>query len=161
MVFAWNRILVGLLLLTLASCSYVERVPKMLRPELQKPTVELVDIRIGKLSLFNQKLIVRLKVENPNELEIPVSSLSCSLELENLIVANGHMTEPIVIPAMGEHEFDVVVSTSILKISRPVTKLLKANKKTVDYRVSGKVKLDVLFLDPFDFKKEGRIEIDR
>jgi LEA14-like dessication related protein len=161
MAIGWSRLFGVLLVLLLTSCSFFERIPKMFTPaKLEKPTIELVNVRVGKLSLFSQKLVVRLKATNPNDLKIPIASLSCSLELEELIVANGLVSEPFVIPALGEYEFDVTVSTSILKMSRPLAKLLKAKKKTVDYRVSGMVKLDILFVDTFSFKKEGKIDID-
>ncbi|MBF0357739.1 MAG: LEA type 2 family protein [Magnetococcales bacterium] len=104
--------------------------------------------------------MVRLKVSNPNDVEIPISSLSCTLELEDMVAANGVTTEPFVVPASGDHEFEVVVSTSLFKISGPVAKLIKARKKSVNYRVSGRVKVDILFVGPFSFQQKGVVTLE-
>ncbi len=151
-----GRVVGLIVLLLLTSCTHLTMDPK----DIQKPTVDLIGLRVGKLSFFEQKLIARLKVFNPNDLEVPVAFISCFLEVEDLMAANGIVSKPFVVPALGEHEFDMVISTSILKLSRPISKLIKSHKKRVEYRVSGQLKVDLLFVGPFDFEKKGSVDLE-
>ena len=155
--YGYQRLVVLLPLLLLVSCAQLSIMP----PKLVEPTVELISIKLGKLSFFEQKLIARLKVTNPNDLEVPVASLSCFVELENNMVASGLSTEPFVLPAMAEHEFEMLISTSAIKMSRSIARFVKARKESVEYRVSGKLKVDIPFVGPFSFEKDGKVEIKR
>ncbi|MBF0194782.1 MAG: LEA type 2 family protein [Magnetococcales bacterium] len=150
-----------LLLVFLTSCSsIIDGSGSMSQPEIKKPTIDLVGIKLGKISFLKQKLVVRLKIKNPNEIDIPVASLNFSLDLEKMETATGLLSEKIVVPASGEKEFDVIVDTSIFKISRPVAKFLKHRSKTLDYQISGKVSIDMLFAGTFDFAQKGTISVD-
>jgi LEA14-like dessication related protein len=157
----WSRLLGIVSILLLSSCSFLDMFPGMATPKLEKPTIELLDVKLGKYSVFKQDLVVRLKVSNPNKMAIPIASMSCSLKLEDMVVANGRISEPFVVPASGEYVFDMQVTTSILQMSKPISKLLKLRKEIVDYQVSGRLKIDILFVGPFSFEKKGQIRIER
>ncbi|MBF0382603.1 MAG: LEA type 2 family protein [Magnetococcales bacterium] len=149
------------LLMFLASCSSLDEIGSgKSQPEIKQPTIDLVGVRLGKISFLKQKLIVRLKIKNPNDIAIPISSLNFSLTLEKMETAKGVLGERIDVPVLGEKEFDVIVETSIFKISRPVAKFLKHRSKTLDYHISGLVSVDVLFAGTFDFSKKGTITVD-
>jgi LEA14-like dessication related protein len=150
-----------LLILFLTSCSsLVGGSGSMSQPEIKKPTIDLVGIKLGKISFLKQKLVVRLKILNPNDIEIPVASLNFALNLEKMDTAKGQLAERLVVPAQGEQEFDVIVDTSIFKISRPVAKFLKHRSKTLDYHMLGKVSIDMLFAGNFEFAQKGTITVD-
>lgn len=148
-------------LFLVASCSHLNSVKNMITPKPEKPTVELVHLSLGKLSLFEQKIRLRLRVSNPNDRDIPVSSLSCFVKLEKIEVAQGVVRTPFLVPALGTHEFDMDVSASLLKVGRPLLDLLKTRRHTLNYQLTGTLNVDIVFVGPLTFNKNGKITVRR
>ena len=100
--------------LALAGCAGIPR-------DLKTPEVEFVSLRAIEASVFEQKLEVRMKVMNPNTIELPVNGLDVDIELADEPFAHGVSARQFVVPAQGEAEFDMIVTANaaaaILKIA--------------------------------------------
>ena len=142
----------------LASCAQFKQ---LAAPKLEKPTVELVGLKLGRFSFTEQKFNVRLKAANPNDVDIPVAFIHFTLVVQDTRLANGSVDEPFILPAKGSAEFEVALSTSLLKMAGQISRLLKARQEKVDYRISGQLGVDIPFVGPFPFEKIGTINLKR
>jgi LEA14-like dessication related protein len=138
-----------LLLAVLAACSFTH---------LEKPTLEVVDIQLLKSDLLQQQLKVRMRVHNPNNRELPVSGITCELQLAGEAVAHGDSERNFVVPALGSAEFDVAVTANA---ASALLKLLASGRKldVVDYRLVGKVALASGLMRSIAFDNGGQIHL--
>ncbi len=129
--------------------------------KLEKPRLSLVDIqpsRLGKGSKWEPRFRVRLRVENPNEIEFPISGLECRVELQGMAFATGSSSEFFTVPAKGDAEFDVEASTEILKAMKQISALLRKGEAVIDYRIVGKIHVEIPFLGAVPFDKSGTLK---
>ncbi len=56
---------------------------------LEQPTLTVVDVNLLKGDLFRQQLRVRMRVENPNDVALPVKSITYEVELAGNAFAHG------------------------------------------------------------------------
>jgi LEA14-like dessication related protein len=133
------------LLAALAGCAGIPS-------DLKTPEVSFVGLRAVDASLFEQRLEVRMRVQNPNNIELPVNGLDVEVELADEPFAHGVSAREFVVPALGEAEFDMIVTanaaTALLKIAGSDRK----SREEISYRVKGKLatRLGLLRSIPFD-----------
>ena len=93
---------------------------------LETPVVSFVSLRAVEASVFEQRLEVRMKVRNPNDVALPVNGLDIDVELADEPFARGVSAREFVVPAGGEAEFDMLVTanaaTALLKIAAGIAK---------------------------------------
>ena len=113
--------------------------------------LSFVGLKTVDASMFEQKLTVRMKVRNPNPMELPVNGLDVDIELADEPFAQGVSAREFVVPANGEAEFDMNVTANA---ANALLKILGGDIKsdTIDYRVKGKLstRLGMLRTIPFD-----------
>ncbi|HMA11559.1 MAG TPA: LEA type 2 family protein, partial [Steroidobacteraceae bacterium] len=120
------RVLTAMLMVVvLAGCAYTR---------LEKPKLEVVDVQLLKGDLLQQQLKLRMRVQNPNDRELPVRGITYELAVAGEAFAHGESERNFVVPALGSAEFDVNVTanaaTALLKILAGGRKL-----ESVDYRL--------------------------
>jgi LEA14-like dessication related protein len=140
------RIIVLLLVFTLSSCS-------LFVPKLEKPVLSVESVRLVRGDLFHQELMMRMRVQNPNNRELPVRSITYQVEVDGQELAHGMSGDSFVVPALGEAEFDMSVSANMAGM---LIKLLGQSNATVEYRLSGKVALSAGLLRSIPFDQTGR-----
>jgi len=121
-------------------------------PRLETPSLSLVGVKLVEAGVFEQRLEVRLRVQNPNDVALPVRGLDVDFELDGEPFAKGVSARTFSVPAFGEAEFDMLVTANA---ATALLKLLRADsrqRETIDYRISGKLStsLGVLRSVPFD-----------
>ena len=129
----------GLLLacsLPLAGCASFPSV----RPD--PPTVSVAGVRPLSIGLTKQRLEFRLRVENPNDFELPLRSLDFVADLAGERIATGRSDERVTIPANGEEIVEVEVEAGIGRLLERMRDMLDNRTLDLDYEVSGFVKLD-------------------
>ncbi len=144
-----GRILILLLAVGIPGCS-------LFVPKLEKPTLSVVSVRLLKSDLFHQELMMRMRVQNPNERELPVRSITYQLDVDGQELAHGMSGDSFVVPALGEAEFDMSVSANMAGM---LIKLLSQGGNqggsAVGYRLSGKVALSAGLLRSIPFDETG------
>jgi LEA14-like dessication related protein len=95
--------LAGLLLAS--GCSLV--------PQLETPRLSVISLRMQSADLFSQRMQVRMRVLNPNARELPIKGISYRIEVNGAELGQGMTGTPFVVPALGEAEFDVQVTTNL------------------------------------------------
>lgn len=119
-----------------------------------KPSVSLVGVDIESLGLFEQRFLIKLRVKNPNNLDIPVEGISFDVELNGRPFANGVSNVAVTIPRYGEAVLDIKASSSLASFLRQWRELEKAGRTGLDYRVKGHLQVSGYGALPFDYRDE-------
>jgi LEA14-like dessication related protein len=140
-----SRILIILVFLGLSACS-------LFVPKLEKPTLSVVRVQMLKSDLWHQEFKVRIRVQNPNDRELPVKGIVYELDVEGQELAHGMSGDSFVVPALGEAEFDMSVSANMANM---LIKLLNKGGSQVEYRIYGKISLSAGLLRSIAFDDHG------
>lgn len=145
-----RQILAGITLAALAACSAV--VP------LQEPKLQVVGVELLRGDLLRQELRVRMRVQNPNDRQLPVRSITYEVQLGGEPFAHGESERDFLVPANGETEFDVSVTANA---AAAVLKLVGSGRKldSVDYRINGKVSLSSGMFRNIPFDQKGTLDL--
>jgi len=129
--------------------------------KLETPRLSLVGIQLQDASFFEQRLRVRLRVQNPNDIVLPVRGLDVQFELDGEDFAQGVSERAFDVPAFGEAEFDMLVTanaaTALLRI---LDKDRGGRLEALDYRIRGKLSTSLGLLRSVPFDERGKIELD-
>ncbi len=137
--------------LWLSGCAAIPR-------DLKTPEVSFVSLRAVEASVFEQRLEVRMKVRNPNDVELPVNGLDVDLELAGEPFARGVSAREFVVPALGEAEFDMNVTANAVTA---LLKIVGGDRKTdeIDYRLKGKLSTRLGLLRTIPFEETGSLPV--
>ncbi|HVY82275.1 MAG TPA: LEA type 2 family protein [Steroidobacteraceae bacterium] len=148
------RLPAGLMLLALlvSGCS-------LFVPKLEKPRLSVVNVELEKSDLWEQRLKVRMRVENPNDRPIPVKGLTAALDIQDQEIAHGVSGASFTVPALGEAEFDMNMTANM---AGALLKLLGAGhqfRDSIDYRIKGKLSLSEGWLRSIPFEDRGSVRL--
>jgi LEA14-like dessication related protein len=139
--------------LVLAGCA--------LTPRLSPPTLTVVNVQLNGSDLWEQHLTVRMHVQNPNDRTLPIRAITYTLEVEGQPLASGESAASFVVPALGEAEFDMNVTTNLAgTFLKLIGRGSGALSQPVAYRLTGKVSLSqgLMRSIPFDERGEFRLQ---
>ncbi|HEX2494534.1 MAG TPA: LEA type 2 family protein [Steroidobacter sp.] len=140
-----------LLFLLAAGCS-------ALGPKIEPPRLSIVRVAMTSADIFNQKFLVRLTVQNPNDRELPIRGIDYQLFLEGDSFAEGVSSKPFIIPALGETEFDMVVQTNFVSgVGRLLSRL--NGRDQVQYVFEGKVLTEQGLIKKIRFQESGTVSL--
>ena len=123
----------------------------------EAPKLSIVSVGMMSADIFNQQFRIRLHVQNPNDRELPIKGIQYELFLQGDSFAEGVSDQPFVVPAMGEAEFDTVVTTNFMSsIGRMLS---KTNSDKVQYNFVGKVMLSKGILRTIPFNEQGLVDL--
>jgi len=148
-------LLVTLLIMALGACSTVSS-------KFQAPDVQVMSVQILSSDMFAQKFKVRLKLENPNKIELPVRGLEFDVLLMGDRFAEGSSADQFILPARGEAEFDIAVTTSFVSsFGRLISRVGGGKLNNVDYEIVGKVFVDKGMLRKIPFNHRGTVDFTK
>lgn len=136
----------------LASCA--------LRPQLEPPRLSISEVDVQGGDLWQQRLRVRVHVQNPNDRALAVTDLEYTLEVEGQQLASGNNTASFTVPARGETDFDMNVTTNLA--GTLLTLLARgpgALGQGVAYRLTGKVTLSQGWIRSIPFEEHGTFKL--
>jgi len=126
------------------------------------PQVDLVGIQMLSTDMFAQKFKVRVKVTNPNDLEVPVRGLDYQIFLMGDSFAEGNTSDRFVLPAKGEAEFDMTVTTNFVSsLGRLISRVGGGKLENLDYEIAGSVLLDKGMVRKIPFNHRGTVDVAR
>lgn len=141
-------ILLALLTPLLFACS-------SLVPQLQTPSLSIVNVELLKSDLFEQRIKVRMRVQNPNERTLPIKGLSYVVDVAGKEFAHGVSAASFVVPAMGEAEFDMNVTANMASALFKFLGSKESEGDQVPYRLKGKIALSEGLLRSIPFEETG------
>jgi LEA14-like dessication related protein len=129
-------------------------------PKLETPNLDVVGMELMESDIFQQRLKLKLRVQNPNDRELPVKGVSCKVELAGEEFAQGVSAAQFTVPAFGESEFDMVVTANMAgALARFLGSKDSGKRDAIDYRVTGKVSLAPGMLRSIPFSETGSLPL--
>jgi LEA14-like dessication related protein len=145
--------LAGAIVLTLAACS-------AFGPKLETPRLSVVNVEMQQSGIWEQRLKVRMRVQNPNERSLPVKGLSYTLEVAGEDFARGLTDASFIVPALGEAEFDMNVTANMAAaLIKVLGKGDDSLTESLPYRIVGKVSLSEGVLRSIPFEERGELTL--
>ncbi len=130
--------------------------------KLESPKVSILGVQTLTTDMFAQKFKVRLKVENPNDLELKVTGLEYQILLMGDSFAEGNSTDRFLLPAKGEAEFDMNVTTNFVSsLGRLISRVGGGKLENVDYEIVGTVYVDKGMIKKIPFQDHGQVDFSR
>jgi LEA14-like dessication related protein len=145
-----TRLLLYLPWLALAACAAF---PSRLEP----PSVTLADFRPVQIGLLEQEYALRIRVQNPNAVELPLNGLSYRVELNGRPFAKGVSQQRATVPAFGEVLLDVSAVGSLSGVLDQLTALREAPPHGISYRLQGKLASSAG--GSFSFAQDGNLDL--
>ena len=105
------------------------------------PDVKLLSVKPHKLGLVKQQLALQLQLSNPNTYDLALQSVTFVAKLNGEELAQGNSNAAVTLPAEGDAEIEVMVSTRMNRILGQLLMLASNPDNALDYDVSGFVKL--------------------
>jgi LEA14-like dessication related protein len=137
----------------LIGCSY-------LAPKLETPKLSVVNVELVKSALLEQQLKVRMRVQNPNDRELPVKGIAYDMEVAGEQFAHGVSANAFTVPAFGEAEFDMNVTANVAgALFKLIGNREALNGDAVDYRLAGKVSLASGMWRTIPFQESGKFKL--
>ncbi|HEY7753258.1 MAG TPA: LEA type 2 family protein [Steroidobacteraceae bacterium] len=127
--------------------------------KLESPRVSVVGIRALEANLFEQTLEVRMRVQNPNALDIPVRGLDVEVELAEEPFAQGISARQFTVPARGEAEFDMIVTAHAATALLRIATASRQEREQVGYRLKGKLSTKLGMLRSIPFEETGTLPL--
>jgi LEA14-like dessication related protein len=126
--------------------------------KLEAPKLSVISMKMQSADIFSQRILVRMRVVNPNARELPIKGITYRIEVNDAELANGVSDTPFIVPAMGEAEFDVNLTANL---ASALSQLLgrRGSSDTLDYRLVGNVALSSGFLRRIPFDERGSVKL--
>ncbi len=136
------------LLLGLAACA-------SLGARLEPPRVSLANLQLVEFGVFEQRYRLDLRIQNPNDAELPIAGMDFRLYLNDEEFARGLSNQRVTVPAFGEQLVEVQVTSGLTGILGQLQRLGQGELKTFSYRLAGNVKpLHRALKYPFEYRGE-------
>jgi LEA14-like dessication related protein len=131
-------------------------------PKLQSPTVTILAVQMLSTDMFAQKFRVRVKVENPNDMELKVRGLDYQILLMGDSFAEGNSSDQFLLPALGEAEFDMAITTNFVSsLGRLISRKGGGKLDDVDYEIVGEVLVDKGMVKKIPFSHKGTVDFTK
>jgi LEA14-like dessication related protein len=139
------------LAMIVASCSTMPKEYEML-------VVHIADMTPKDMTIFEQRFNIKLRIQNPNDVEFGINGLRFDIELNERAFANGMSGQRVTVPRFGSEVIDVEVFTTLASFLRQIRQLSGGSAQKVRYRLKGTafVESPGIFKAPFD--EEGEID---
>lgn len=133
----------------LSACSF------MAEPILQKPDIQLRDIRLKNATLLEQEFIIDFSVKNPNSFELPVRALNYRIQLNELELFKGNSVQDFIVPAKSSTTFSVTVHCNLWRHLRNLRQVLNDPHQPVRYQLNSEIKTGLFFGERIALKRVG------
>ena len=123
----------------------------------EKPGLSIADLTPTKFARDGQVFTLKLKVDNPNALALPVAGLDYALNLAGYEVASGISDKAVRIPARGSGIVEIDIKANVIEIFPQIAKAIMSGERNLSYGLKGKVKLNSLLVKEIPFDQKGEV----
>jgi LEA14-like dessication related protein len=124
-------------------------------PKLKRPNVSVVSVEMRGGNLLTQNFAVKLNIQNPNDRTLPVQHLHAELSIGGDQIATGVSDHAIVVPALGESEFDLKITANMAVALLKLTDKMNQHADSIEYDLTGAASIDLPFLGNVPFHQHG------
>ena len=122
-------------------------------PKLEAPHLSVVSVEFQKGALWQQKLRVRMHVDNPNDRVLPIKGITYTLDVNGQELAHGESAAAFIVPALGEAEFDMNMTANMA--GTIISLLSHGTDSNVEYHLTGRISLSQGLLRSIPFDQHG------
>ena len=106
---------------------------------IEPPTITLAGIEPLNMTLFEQTYMLKLRVQNPNDFDLPLEAMNYVLELNGSKFANGVSRKPVTIPAYDSAIIETEVISSLVSLFGQIQDFALKGTGNMQYRLLGDV----------------------
>ncbi len=128
--------------------------------KLEAPKLSVVSMKMQSADIFSQRLLVRMRVMNPNSRSLAIKGITYRIEVNDAELAEGASNTPFEVPAMGEAEFDVQLTANLASALAQFLSR-RGSQDKLDYRLVGSVALSSGFLRRIPFDERGSVDLKK
>ncbi|CAE6486733.1 MAG TPA: hypothetical protein DEO56_04170 [Nitrosomonas nitrosa] len=118
----------------------------------QNPDISLAGIELVELGLLEQRFNLKLRIQNPNDVALPINGMTFEIELDGATFARGLSDKVVTVPRLGEIVMEVKAASTLGMVWKQLVESQKSRRDKVDYRLSGRLFLQGLGSVPFEQK---------
>ncbi|MCW2270099.1 MULTISPECIES: LEA type 2 family protein [Pseudomonas] len=144
-------LLLSLLILQLTGCA------SWLGDDYRDPEVHLVKVEAVKMRLLEQEFVLHVRVDNPNDERLFIRSLSYTVHLNELLLAEGESSLWRSVGGHARRTFKIPVRTNLWAQVKPLAKLLKNTDQPLHYRLDGELSSGLIFTRDLHLSRSGEI----
>jgi LEA14-like dessication related protein len=111
---------------------------------LQPPAVTLANLQVIEATFFEQRFAVKLRVQNPNDLEIPIRGVSFELLLNGQPFARGVSDQAATLPRLGETVLEITAVSDLTGLLRQLHEWRKGDRPSLSYELKGRLVTDLV-----------------
>jgi LEA14-like dessication related protein len=126
---------------------------------LDAPHVSVSNIVPLDMTLFEQKFVVTLRIQNPNDVPLGVKGMTFNLDLNGKPFASGVSGQQVTVPRFGSEVVDVEVFSGLSGILKQLQMIAAGGTPRFTYRLRGKAYLDQPAAVTLPFDEQGEIEL--
>lgn len=130
-----------------------------LSPRLETPRLSVVGAELVKGDFFEQRIKVRMRVQNPNDRQLEVKGITYTIDVAGEEFGHGMAANSFTVPRLGEAEFDMLVTANMAGMLVRVLGGEAGRNGALDYRIHGKVSLASGFLRSIPFEEKGSLKL--
>jgi LEA14-like dessication related protein len=123
-------------------------------------SVTIADLKPIEVNVLEQRYAMKIRLLNPNDVEISFDGAVFDLEINGIPFAKGVSAQQSVIPRFGEAVIDVQVVSGLQNILRQINELLKGDRTSLTYRIKGRLHSPGSF-GFTSFDSSGEIELPK
>ncbi len=122
---------------------------------LETPHVTLTDLRMLDMTLFEQRYGLKIRVQNPNPVELPITGMNFQLDINDAELGRGVSDQPVTVPAYGEAVVEIKLTSNLARIIDQIRGLESGKGQSLRYRLAGGISVaNHLGKLPFDYQGE-------
>jgi LEA14-like dessication related protein len=106
---------------------------------LQSPSVTVANMNLIEASLLEQRFAFKLRIQNPNDMDIPITGMSFEIKLNDQPFAKGVSDKPVKLARLSETLLEVTAVSDLSGILRQINELLQGNRNSVSYLIKGRL----------------------
>jgi LEA14-like dessication related protein len=127
----------------------------MFHSPLESPHVTLADLRIVDMTLFEQRYALKIRVQNPNPIALPISGMNFQLDINDTELGRGVSDQSVTIPAHGEAVMEINLVSNLARVFDQIRGLEGGGTQGLRYRLTGDISIaNRLATLPFDYQGE-------
>jgi len=127
-----RRAIAVLVLLALAACAGLPR-------GMEPLSVTLADVRPSQMGLLEQEFLMKIRVQNPNSVDVPLQGVAFAVELNGKDFAKGVSRQDGVVPAFGDVVLDVKAISTLGSLLEQMGAMRDGPPARIDYRLQGRL----------------------
>ncbi|MFW2403225.1 MAG: LEA type 2 family protein [Gammaproteobacteria bacterium] len=132
----------------------------LLQDDLQPPRINLVSIFPESGSMTDLRFRCRLRLDNPNDVDLPIKGGQLELTLADRAAATGQLSDGVTVPARGSEEVEAVVSIGVMSAVSIITSIMSDPNAMLRYEVDGYVDVGMSVLGRIRFDDAGEFSLN-